>query len=205
MKQLPLILSVVALIIATAFGVLSLTNNLSSSKADTSTEATDSLGTATSGDIVYFDLDVVIQDYDMANDLRSVVETKAQNIQAEIERRGKKLESDVVSFQEKVNKGLMTRSVAEVQGQKLQQQEVEFNQYVQKQNQIVMEEQQVMMNQLADAIKTYVEKYNNEKQYSMILTNQGGSPVIAGSQTLNITADILSGLNDEYIETKKNK
>ena len=37
-------------------------------------------------------------DYDMANDLRSVVETKVQNIQAEITRRGKKLENDVKSF-----------------------------------------------------------------------------------------------------------
>ena len=86
-------------------------------------------------------------------------------------RRGKKLESDVTSFQEKINKGLMTRSVAEVQGQKLQQQEAEFNQYAaQKQNEI-NEEQVVMMNQLADAIKTYLDKYNETMQYSMILTN----------------------------------
>ena len=139
----------------------------------------------------------------MANDLRSVVETKVQNIQAEVTRRGKKLENEVNAFQDKINKGLMTRSVAEAQGQKLQQQEQEFNNYAaQKQNEI-QEEQVVMMNQLADAIKTYLDKYNQTKQYAMILTNQGGAPVLTADKSLDITDDVLSGLNEEYVKNKK--
>ena len=96
------------------------------------------------GAIVYVDLDRILMDYDMANDLRSVVETKVQNIQAEVTRRGKKLENDVKSFQEKIDKGLMTRSVAEAQGQKLQQQELEFNNYAAQKQQEIQEEQLVM-------------------------------------------------------------
>ena len=141
----------------------------------------------------------------MANDLRSVVETKVQNIQAEVDRRGKKLETDVNEFQEKLNKGLMTRSVAEVQSEKLRQQEAEFNTYAnQKQNEI-LEEQTVMMNQLADAIKTFLDKYNEDKKYAIILTNQGGAPVITGDATLDITDDVLVKLNEEYIKNKNKK
>ena len=62
-----------------------------------------------------------------------------------------------------------------------------------------------MMNQLADAIKTYVDKYNEEKQYAMIITNNGGSPVITAEAALNITEDVLAGLNDEYIKSKNEK
>ena len=141
----------------------------------------------------------------MANDLRSVVETKVQNIQAEVDRRGKKLENDVNDFQEKLNKGLMTRSVAEVQGQKLQQQEAEFNNFANQKNNEIIEEQTVMMNQLADAIKTYLDKYNEEKQYAMILTNQGGAPVITGDPGLDITDEVLAGLNEEYVKNKNKK
>ena len=141
----------------------------------------------------------------MANDLRSVVETKVQNIQAEVDRRGKKLETDVNEFQEKLNKGLMTRSVAEVQSQKLQQQEAEFNNFANQKNNEILEEQTVMMNQLADAIKTYLDKYNEEKQYAMILTNQGGAPVITGSASLDITEEVLAGLNEEYVRNKSRK
>ena len=144
-------------------------------------------------------------DYDMANDLRSVVETKVQNIEAEVTRRGKKLENEVKTFQEKMNKGLMTRSVAEVQQQKLMQQEQEFNNYAAQKQQEIQEEQVVMMNQIGDAIKTYLDKYNAEKQYAMILTNSGGAPVITADSALDITDDVLAGLNDEYIKTRNEK
>lgn len=202
MKNVPLIISILALAAALVFGILFLTTD----KTVTENAGTpDVTADAVKGDIVYVDLDRILQEYDMANDLRSVVETKVQNIQAEVNRRGKKLESEVTSFQEKINKGLMTRSVAEVQGQKLQQQEAEFNQYAaQKQNEI-NEEQVVMMNQLADAIKTFLDKYNESRQYSMILTNQGGAPVITANKALDITDDVLSGLNEEYVKNKNKK
>ena len=201
MKNVSLIISIVALAVATVFGVLYLTDG--GTKAETEEASSDAA--ASKGDIVYFDLDRILMEYDMANDLRSVVETKAQNIEAEVTRRGKKLENEVKSFQEKLNKGLMTRSVAEVQQQKLMQQEQEFNNYAAQKQQEIQEEQVVMMNQLGDAIKTFIDKYNAEKQYAMILTNSGGAPVITADAALDITDDILAGLNDEYIKSKNTK
>ena len=203
MKNASLVLSIISLVAAITFGVILLTNGSNKSEVLADGESTEAV--ASKGDIVYVDLDRILMDYDMANDLRSVVETKAQNIQAEITRRGKKLENEVKSFQEKVNKGLMTRSVAEVQQQKLMQQEQEFNEYGAIKQQEINEEQIVMMNQLADAIKTYLDKYNEEKQYAMIITNTGGAPVITANPALDITEDVLAGLNDEYIKSKNEK
>ena len=203
MKNTSLILSTISLVAVVVFGVLFLTKD-GSSKADAS-QAGQVAEAAAKGDIVYIDLDRILMEYDMANDLRSVVETKIQNIQAEINRRAQKLQNEVNSFQEKLDKGLMTRSVAEVQSQKLQQQELEFNNYAAQKDQEISEEQMVMMNQLGDAIQTFLTKYNEEKQYAMILTNSGGAPVIVADQALNITDDVLAGLNDEYIKTKNSK
>ena len=203
MKNASLVLSILSLAAAITFGVILLTNGSNKSEAPAEGEATENI--ASKGDIVYIDLDRILAEYDMANDLRSVVETKAQNIQAEITRRGKKLENEVKSFQEKMNKGLMTRSVAEVQQQKLMQQEQEFNEYGALKQQEINEEQIVMMNQLGDAIKTFIDKYNEEKQYAMIITNTGGAPVITADAALNITEDVLAGLNDEYIKSKNQK
>ena len=170
MKQASLILSIIAIAAVAVFGTLSLTGK--GGKNVSAVSPSDSTATpAVKGDIVYIQLDRILQEYDMANDLRSVVETKVQNIQAEVDRRGKKLENDVNDFQNKINKGLMTRSVAEVQGQKLQQQEAEFNNFANQKNNEIMEEQTVMMNQLADAIKTYLDKYNAEKQYAQELNS----------------------------------
>jgi outer membrane protein len=203
MKNVSLIISIVALAVATVFGVMSFSNG--EKNAEAATEAAANEDAAGKGDIVYIDLDRILIEYDMANDLRSVVETKVQNIEAEITRKGKKLEKDVKEFQEKMNKGLMTRSVAEVQQQKLMQQEQEFNNYAAKKQQEIQEEQVVMMNQLGDAIKTFLDNYNAEKEYAMILTNTGGAPVIVADETLNITDDVLAGLNEEYIKSKSEK
>jgi outer membrane protein len=174
--------------------------------AETVTKQADStVYVAAQGAIVYVDLDVILARYDMANELSSVVETKVQNIQAEITRRGQKLEKAAKDFQEKMEKGLMTRSTAEAQAQKLQEQETEFNTYAAQKQQEIQEEQMVMMNQIGDAIKTYIEKYNAEKQYAMILTSQGGAPVITADPSLNITEDVIAGLNAEYIANKNKK
>ena len=200
MKNTSLILSIISLVAVVAFGIVSFTKG--GKKTATQAEGQAVEAVACEGAIVFIDLDRILMEYDMANDLRSVVETKVQNIQAEVNRRGTKLEKDVKAFQEKMEKGLMTRSVAEVQSQKLQQQELEFNNYAAQKQQEIQEEQVVMMNQLGDAIKTFLDKYNEEKQYAMILTNQGGAPVITGDAALNITDDVLAGLNEEYIKTK---
>ena len=202
MKNTSLILSIISLIAVVTFGIITLT------KGGKKTESQAEAGSATAveaGAIVYIDLDRILSEYDMANDLRSVVETKAQNIQAEVTRRGQKLEKEVAAYQEKIQKGLMTRSVAEVQGQKLQQQEIDFNNYAAQKQQEINEEQLVMMNQLGDAIQTFITKYNEEKKYAMILTNSGGAPVIVADQALNITDAVLAGLNEEYIKTKNSK
>ena len=202
MKNTSLILSVISLIAVVVFGVLTLTKGGKQAEPATEEAATEA---AQKGDIVYVDLDRILMEYDMANDLRSVVETKIQNIQAEVNRRGQKLEKEVIAYQEKIQKGLMTRSVAEVQGQKLQQQEIEFNNYAAQKEQEINEEQVVMMNQLGDAIQTFINNFNEEKQYAMILTNSGGAPVITADPNLDITDAILAGLNEEYIKTKNQK
>lgn len=157
------------------------------------------------GAIVYFNLDKVIEAYDMANDQRSVFETKAESINQEINRRGAKLEKDAKAFQDKMNKGLLTQSVAEAQYQKLQEADASFQNYRQQKANEIAEEQQVLMNQIMDAIKTFVDAYNEEMGYAMILTTQGNIlpiPIVTGDEDLDITDAVIEGLNAEYVKTK---
>ena len=204
MKNTPLILSIISLVAVIALGIISFTGKGSASEAKSGENAP----AAGSGAIVYFNLDRVLNEYDMANDLRSVVESKAQGIQEEVNRRGNKLQNDVNSFQEKINKGLITRSVAEVQGQKLEQQRNDFNNFANQKNQEIAEEQQVMMNNIGDAIKTFLDKYASDNSYAMVIATQGDilpAPVAAADSSLDVTDDIIVKLNDEYVKTKSKK
>ena len=204
MKNTSLILSIISLVAVIALGIISFTGKGSASEAKSGENAP----AAGSGAIVYFNLDRVLNEYDMANDLRSVVESKALVIQEEVNRRGNKLQNDVNSFQEKINKGLITRSVAEVQGQKLEQQRNDFNNFANQKNQEIAEEQQVMMNNIGDAIKTFLDKYASDNSYAMVIATQGDilpAPVAAADSSLDVTDDIIVKLNDEYVKTKSKK
>ena len=189
---------------AAALVALASSCNQNQTAAPQAAAAKDSVAVA--GSIVFFNMDKVMDGYDMANDLNSVFETKTSGIQAEIDRRGKKLEKDAADFQNKVDKGLLTTSVAQAQYQKLQQQQQEYQEYVVRKQQEMAEEQQVMMNQIANAIAEFVEEYNQTHQYAMILSTSGNiltSPVVIGEDRLDITEDLLAGLNAAYIKTKE--
>lgn len=214
MKKTIHILSALATCAVVAFASVSC--NQTKTAGDAETQATDSTQTtAPKGAIVYIDMTKLMAEYDMANDLRAVVETKVSEIQAEITRRETNLANAVSRYQEKMQKGLMTRSVAEVEAEKLQKQEIEFNNYANQKNNEINEELMVMNNQINDAIVTFVQKYNEEQQYAMILLSQGdvegdgvvtlASPVLTADPSLDITDEVLAGLNEEYITSKNAK
>ncbi len=95
--------------------------------------------------------------------------------------------------------------MAEQRNIKLQEQQNNFNNYAAQKQQEIAEEQQVMMNQIGDAIKTFLDKFNEEHKYAMIIATQGSvlpAPVATGDPDLDVTDAIISGLNDEYVQSK---
>ena len=211
MKKTTHILSALAMGAVVAFGAVSCNQTKTAENAEAPAAET-AEACAPKGAIVYIDMTKVMAEYDMANDLRAVVETKVSEIQAEITRRENNLATAVNKYQDKVQKGLMTRSVAEVEAKKLQDQEIAFNNYANQKNEEINEELLVMNNQINDAIMTFVKKYNEEKQYAMIIVSQGdaaddgivniSAPVLTADPSLDITNDVLAGLNEEYIAAK---
>lgn len=164
--------------------------------------------TAAQGAIVYFNLDTILNDYDMANDLRSVVETKVNSINQEVTRRRNKIEKDIKAFSDKLNKGLLTQSVAQTQNQKLVEQQQSFETYAGQKQQEILEEQQVMMNQIADAINNYITEFNADGKYAMIIATQGdilSTPVVTADPALDITDILLEGLNAAYVKEKNSQ
>ena len=214
MKKTTHILSALAMGAVVAFGAVSCNQTKTAENAEAPAAET-AEACAPKGAIVYIDMTKVMAEYDMANDLRAVVETKVSEIQAEITRRETNLANAVTKYQDRMQKGLMTRSVAEVEAEKLQKQEIEFNNYANQKNNEINEELLVMNNQINDAIATFVKKYNEEKQYAMIIVSQGdaegdgvvtlSAPVLTADPSLYITDAVLSGLNEEYIASKNSK
>ena len=202
MKHTPLILSIIAVAAAVAALVVTLTTPKNTHKP---AEAGDSIQ-AVAGDIVFVRLDTLMMQYDMYSDLQSSFEAKAQNVDNELNKKARKLESDIKNFENQINKGLLTRSAAEQQNNALQQRQVNLNNEAAQKQQELAEESQVLMNQVMYAIKTYLETYNESHNFAAILTTTDASNVvIVGAPALDITQEIVDGLNAEYIKTRNTK
>lgn len=202
MKKTSLILSICAAVLAAAALVLTIVPFNKASKAEAAAEEAE----AAAVNFAYFNVDEVVAGYQMAIDLNASFEKKAKGINDDLERRNKKLENEQKELADKLNKGLITRSTAEVQYNKLQEKVASFQQLLQQKNNELAEEQQVMLNNVANAIGEYVKKYNEEKGYTMIFSTTSGllsQPVVDADAALNITAEIIEGLNNDYQANKK--
>ena len=199
MKKINLVLNIISLAAVVVLFVLHFTS-------DKKSETTPRTVVETSnGGIVYIRLDSVINAYDMYNDLRITLEGKVSSIENEINKKGRALENDIKSFQEKMGKGLLTRSQAETMSEELQRRQQELQLYSQQKQMEIAEEENVMINQVMNEIRLFVASYNSQNNYSLILTTtEATNTVISGESALDISKDIIEGLNKEYIK-KRNK
>lgn len=200
MNNKPMIISVIALVAVIILGILQFTGGCKNS-VNTVPVAADSIK-ASAGSIVYFDIERVAAEYDYANELGDATEKKIKGITDEVTRRGNQLQNQVNAFNNDYNKGNLTSFQAERKAKELQTKQQEFDAYYQQQQQIAAEERAVMLNKIGNAIMDFVQKYNEEKQYALIITTQGASSIAAGNGGLNITDDIIAGLNNEYVQKK---
>lgn len=196
MKQIKVILAV-----ALATLLISCNSNKPGNQAST-TKTSETIAPA--GSIVYVQMDSLVNQYDMFNDLKSGLEAKAQVIQDDLNKKGRAFESAAKDFEAKINKGLLTRAQMEQQQQQLLERQQSLQGLSQQKQMEMAEEEGVVYRQVIDAVKTYLQIYNIKHGYSLILTTSGTTnSVIVGDPSLDITADVLAGLNEEYVKSKK--
>ena len=200
MNNKPMILSVIAIVAVIVLGILQLGGGCKKAATVTAAQA-DSIQAAP-GSIVYFDLETVANEYDYANELRDATEKKVKGITDEVTRRGNQLQTQINNFQNQVNRNELTSFQIQKKQQELQKKQEEFETYYQQQQQIVAEERTAMLNKIYNAIFDYIQKLNEQKQFGLVITTQGTSTVAAGNPGLDITGQIVSGLNEEYVAKK---
>lgn len=195
MKKVFILLALTAVAVAT--GACNGGKNGKNAKAD-------SLNVKTVYDIAYVDLDSLKAKYNRAIDLSAAFEAKMAKSQSDLEVRARRLQNEIADFQEKVSKGLMTRSqAAELQAQ-LERKSANFDVQSQQKQEELAEEQYVTVNQIMYAITQYLAKFNADHRYKMVLSTTGGVPVLHADPALNITNEVIDGLNAEYAEEQKN-
>jgi outer membrane protein len=153
--------------------------------------------------VAYVNIDTLIANYQMFIDKRANLMDKRDESEAELQGKSQSFERDVRDFQNKVQKGLITRTKAQMMQQELGKREQELYQMKDQLSYKLAEQEQVMNRQVLNAIMEYLEEYNKDHGYHYILSNAFGGPLLYSDEGHNITQDVLTGLNEAY--EKENK
>ncbi|MCL2727002.1 MAG: OmpH family outer membrane protein [Bacteroidales bacterium] len=204
MKRTLLIANIVLAVAVAALYILFFTGHCNKKVAGfTPVESTTDLP---AGTIVYVQIDSLVNELDLFHALRTEVEAKIKVIDDDLTRKGRAFERDYLDFNEKIQKGLLTRSQAETQGEQLEKRQRELQQYSQQKQFELEEEQQVMLNNVLNEIKVFLSDYNQEHNFSLIITTSvATNNVIVGNPSLDITKNVIAGLNAKYATQVKKK
>lgn len=149
--------------------------------------------------IVYINSDSLVRGYTLFIDLKKKFDEKATKVQSELETKSRSLERKVGDFQNKIQKGLITRAQAAELEQTLTAEQQTVLQYRDKALAELQEEEQVMFNNINNEVDEYLKVFNAEKKYDLILsTSAMANTVVVGNPSLDITTVVLEGLNKAY-------
>jgi outer membrane protein len=199
MKKLSLILFVIMFLAIAALFVLHFTGNRNNKKSDNPGIVTE---TPAQG-IAFINIDTVIFKFDMFFDRREDLMAKQKKAEAELNSRGSQYEKNVKDYQDKVNKGLVTRATAAEMEQGLLQQQQELTTLRDNLQSNLLEEEQVMNRQIIEYITSFLEANKSEYQYQYILGKSFGSVVLYGDSAYDITQKVLDAINKKYKAEKK--
>jgi outer membrane protein len=203
MKKLPLILSVVSFIAVLVLYILYFAGGKSLHASGTYTgqmAGTDAAG----GDIVFIDIDSVLNKYQMYIDYNDEFERKAKISEAELSSKQKIYQKDVNDYQYKMERELITRAEDQQIQQQLYNQQQTLLKLQQDKQMELAEQEQVTVNLVLNSITDYLKEVQPKYNYRYVFANRlvGGS-IFYGSTNLDITKEVVQGLNEKYTRVKE--
>jgi outer membrane protein len=166
-------------------------------------QTSDSTYVAGQGNIVYVNTDSLLKKYDYYYDLKAELEGKSKRAEAELASKSKNYEKEVMDYQDKAQKGLITRSKAQEMEQQLMQEQQSLMKLREELQMNLSEEEQVMNRQLINSLVEYLKEFNKDGKYQYILSHSFGSNLLFVPDSLNITNVVIKGLNEKYNSGKK--
>lgn len=186
-----------------ALGV-SLTGCGKTTETSSATTGIDTTAKASSscGEIAYIRMDSLMSGFGMYIDLSTEFSQKQEKITAELSTKGRSLEREAMDYQDKAQKGLITRYQAATIEEGLAKKQQDIVAYRDRVMNDLAEEQTVMSNKISAAVMEYLKEYNATKKYGVIFQTNAGNPILIADPALDITQEVLAELNKRYLAGK---
>ena len=155
--------------------------------------------------IVYVNTDVLNENYQYVKDLSDVAKSNLQSLETAYKKKAAEFQNVYSDFQQKASQGLLSENQQKAAQEELEKRKAELEQMEGKQQQL-MDQMQRENEKVFKAIMDYIKEYNKNSQYNYVLaySDKIVGSVLLANDSLDITNEIVAGLNAQY-KTSKGK
>ena len=151
--------------------------------------------------IAYVEVDSIMTQYKFCKDYSLILQKKGQNIQSTLASTQQALQAASSNLHQKVQQNAYTREQAEAIQAGLQKQNADLQMLNQRLSNEFQVETEKYNSALRDSIRHFLNEYNKDKKYSLILSKAGDNLLYA-DKAFDITNDVVAGLNKAYKPAK---
>jgi outer membrane protein len=194
MKNLSLILNIILLVAVGVLYYLHFSGPKTSAGSETSSVNPGDL------QIAYINSDTVLKYYDYLQVSRQQLEEKTKKMDQDYRNRAMGLQNEFAAYQRNVNS--MTLGQVRAAEEDLAKKQQNLQLYQQTLAQQVMQEESRLNKELYDRVTAFLNQYGKEKGIQVVLKYDPTSDVLHVADALDITQDVIKGLNEQYQQEK---
>lgn len=169
------------------------------SAASAALAGTDACPAATAMPIAYVNIDSVLVQYSFAQEANDKLMTKQEDARLKLNTKARTLQNEMADFQRKLeNNAFLSRERAEQEQQRLIKKQQDLESLEAQLTQDLYTETQKLNLQLADSLMAFLNIYNADGRYQLILSNNAKDNVLMAEEQYDITPAVVEGLNARY-------
>lgn len=152
--------------------------------------------------IVYVNSDSLLENYTYFKDIRSKMETKSKKAQVDLTSKGNAFQKEVADYQKAAE--TMSADQRAATEQRLARKQQELASFNQNASSALANESAAENEKLYEKVASFLKEHAKKKGYKLVLTYSKTNPtVLFADESLDITKEVVKGLNDAYKGDKK--
>lgn len=149
--------------------------------------------------IAYLNTDSLLVNYVFAQEANEKLMKKQEDARLKLNTKARTLQNEMADFQRKLeNNAFLSRERAEKEQQRLIKKQQELQELEAKLTEDIMIENQKLNIQLADTLTYFLQEFNADGRYHVILSNSAKDNVLMAAESYNITSEVIKQLNARY-------
>lgn len=146
----------------------------------------------------YVDADTLSENYVYLKEKRKYLENKQASMKAELNKKSKAFQDNVVAFQKKAQSGALTQAEGESMQKKLEQDQNNLGKRTQELEEQFYKEQAAIQTEFETRLEQFLKKYNEDKKYDFIFSHsKKNGQILYANEALDITKEVLDAMNAE--------